>query len=126
MLRRSSFLSYFRYERTCFTSRATKAARTHAYITTIDIRRLTGAAVHAWITLTCISNLTSTSTISRWTHTSKAAILSHATALIHAWLRSTRIICVQINRKRKAATIISRSLHHDYLTIFTSLATVSW
>ena len=111
---------------TSFTSRAAKASRTHTLKANIAIYGLTSATIHARITLACITSFTSTTAVSRWTHTSKAAIFSDATALVHAWLRSTRITCVQINRKRKAATIISRSLHHDYLTIFASLTTESW
>ncbi len=77
--------------RTSFTSWTTKATRTQTLIANISIYRLARSSIHAWITLTCITNFASTSWISWWTYTAKAAIFSHATALIHARLRSTSI-----------------------------------
>ncbi len=76
---------------TSFTSWTTKATRAYTLIANIAIDRLTCTTVHAWITLTCISNFTSTAGISWWTYTTKSTIISHTTALIHAWLRSTWI-----------------------------------
>jgi hypothetical protein len=93
-IKQSLKLGSTKSKRTCFASRSAEASRTYTLITPVAIDRLTSSPIHARITLTCLTNFTSTSRISWWAYTTITTIISHATALIHARLRSTRITLI--------------------------------
>ena len=76
---------------TCLTTRTCVLGWTHTLITATTIDWLASTTVHARVALTCISELTPTARVPRWTCTSKTTILIRTCALIHARLRCTWI-----------------------------------
>jgi len=93
--------------RTNFTMCAIITSRTYALIAKIIVNSLACASIHARITLTCLTNITSSACKSRWTYATKTTVFLDAIALIHARLRSTRIILYTKKKDKNLKTFNS-------------------
>lgn len=77
--------------RTNLTTGTVETCRTQTFISTVAVNRLTCTTIRTWITLTYVTHLTSNACVTHWTSTTKSAILTCTSTMIHAWLWHTRI-----------------------------------